>query len=270
MVIELSPIFVTMIKVLPAIFAIAGVTWLISLYLHKISIIYYSWPVLLMVAALLFQIDAQTIGAVQLALLAMVCCWALRLNYYAIKRGRHQPEDRRYRALRENSSSSFGLHSFSLILVAQPVLASMVSSLFAIVISADMQWSLYHSAGAALWLFGFSFETVADNQLHRFNRLVVSEEQTLKTGLWRYCRHPNYFGEFCIWWAWFIFAIPSGNGFVLLGPLIVTFLLLKLSGISLMERGITQRRNDYGGYMQSTNSFFPWVPREQVEGDLYD
>ena len=134
MVIELSPIFVTMIKALPAIFAIAGVTWLISLYLHKISIIYYSWPVLLMVAALLFQIDAQTIGAVQLALLAMVCCWALRLNYYAIKRGRHQPEDRRYRALRENSSSSFGLHSFSLILVAQPVLASMVSSLFAIVI----------------------------------------------------------------------------------------------------------------------------------------
>ncbi|MGB0669336.1 MAG: DUF1295 domain-containing protein [Porticoccaceae bacterium] len=270
MIIELSPIIVSMIKALPAILAIAVCTWLISLYLNKISIIYYSWPVVLMLPALVYLIEAQASGAVQLALVAMVCCWALRLSLFAIKRGRHQPEDRRYRVLRERSGLSFRAHSFLLIVVAQSIIASLVSSLFAIAISADMQWSLAHSAGMALWVFGFSFEAIADNQLYRFNRLVLNEEQTLKTGLWRYCRHPNYFGEFCVWWGWFIFALPTGNGFTLLAPLIVTFLLLKLSGIRLMERGITERRCDYQDYIQSTNAFWPWMPREQVEGELYE
>ena len=270
MVIELSPIIVIMIKALPAILAIAGCTWLISLYLNKISIIYYSWPVVLMLPALVYLRETQTIGTVQIALVAMVCCWALRLSLFAIKRGRHQPEDRRYKVLRERSSNSFRLHSFYLIFIAQPLLAWVVSSLFAIAISAEMQWSLYQSAGAALWLFGFGFETIADKQLYRFNRLVVNEEQTLKTGLWRYCRHPNYFGEFCVWWGWFIFAVPTNNGFILLAPLIVTFLLVKLSGISLMERGITERRSGYQDYMQSTNTFLPWMPREQVKAQLYE
>jgi steroid 5-alpha reductase family enzyme len=270
MVIELSPIIVIMLQALPAILAIAGCTWLVSLYLNKISIIYYSWPVVLMLPALVYLTEVQTLGTAQIALVTMVCCWALRLSLFAIKRGRHQPEDRRYRALRERSSKSFRWQSFYLLVVVQPLLAWAVSSVFAIALSADMQWSLYHSAGVVVWLFGFSFETVADNQLYRFNRLVVNEQQTLTTGLWRYCRHPNYFGEFCVWWGWFIFAAPAGNGFVVLAPLIVTWLLLKLSGISLMESGITQRRRDYQGYMQSTNTFLPWPPREQVKGELYE
>ncbi|MDG1200632.1 MAG: DUF1295 domain-containing protein [Porticoccaceae bacterium] len=270
MVIELSSIFLLILKALPAILAIAGCTWLVSLYLNKISIIYYSWPVVLMLPALVYLIETRMLGSVQIALVVMVFCWALRLSLFAIVRGRHQPEDRRYKELRERSASSFRLQSFYLIFVAQPILAAVVSSLFAIAITADMTWSSYQSAGVALWLFGFCFETIADKQLYRFNRLVVNEEQTLKTGLWRYCRHPNYFGEFCVWWGWFIFAVPTGNGFVLLAPLIVTFLLLKLSGISLMERGITQRRSDYEDYMQCTNTFLPWMPREQVKGELYE
>ncbi|MGB2259887.1 MAG: DUF1295 domain-containing protein [Porticoccaceae bacterium] len=270
MIIELSPIIVIMVKALPAILAIACCTWLISLYLNKISIIYYSWPVVLMLPALVYLFEAQTPSLVQIALGVMVCCWALRLSLFAIKRGRHQPEDRRYRVLRERSGISFRVHSFCLIVLTQSIIAFLVSSLFAIALSADMQWGPAHSAGMALWLFGFGFEAIADNQLYRFNRLVLNEEQTLKTGLWRYCRHPNYFGECCVWWGWFVFALPTGNGFTLLAPLIVTFLLVQLSGIRLMEQGITERRRDYRDYMDSTNTFWPWMPREQVKGELYE
>jgi steroid 5-alpha reductase family enzyme len=270
MILELSPTFIIMLKALPAVFLIAGCTWMISLYLDKISIIYYSWPILFLVASLVYLVDAETFSEVQIALILMVSIWSVRLNYFAIKRGRHQPEDRRYQVLRERSSSNFILKSFYLILFWQPILAWAGSSIFAIVMVNNAPWSLGNSIGVALWCFGIIFETVADNQLYRFNRLVIKKEQTLKTGLWRYCRHPNYFGECCVWWAWFLFAIPSGNGFILLAPLLITGLLLKVSGIRLMEKGITQRRADYGHYMQSTNTLFPWVPREQVNGELYE
>ena len=118
MVIELSSIFLLILKALPAILAIAGCTWLVSLYLNKISIIYYSWPVVLMLPALVYLIETRMLGSVQIALVVMVCCWALRLSLFAIVRGRHQPEDRRYKELRERSASSFRLQSFYLIFVA--------------------------------------------------------------------------------------------------------------------------------------------------------
>ena len=131
-----------------------------------------------------------------------------------------------------------------------------------------MQWGFYHSIGVALWTFGLCFEGLADRQLYAFNRQVVKQTQTLSTGLWRYSRHPNYFGECCVWWAWFVFAIPSGDAAVLLAPLLMTVLLAKVTGINLIEQDIVSRRPDYASYQESTSVLIPLPAPEPVIREL--
>jgi len=122
-------------------------------------------------------------------------------------------------------------------------------------------------------LLGMVFETVADQQLYHFNRLVVRESETLRTGLWRYSRHPNYFGECCIWWGWALFVLPCAIDselsllWVFMAPVVMTLLLLKVSGVANMERGITERRPDYQDYIDATSMFIPWKPAIKVAGD---
>lgn len=266
----LLPVLLAMVTVLPTLLIIAGCIWVVSLCLDKVSIIYYSWPLLLLAAAAGYLMEALASNVVHLALIAMVALWALRRGYFAIKRDRRRPGDGRYKSLRGKSPQQFWANSFGLIVVGLSLVAWVGSANFAIVFLTDVQWSFLHSIATALWLFGFTLEVVADNQLQRFNRLVVKTEPTLKTGLWRYSRHPNYFGELCMWWAWFLYAIPSGNGFILVAPVLVTALLIKVSAIELMEKEISPRRYDYRRYRASTNTLFPWTPREQVNGELYD
>jgi len=113
----------------------------------------------------------------------------------------------------------------------------------------------------SLWLIGFVFETTADLQLYRFKSNPDNAGKVLDTGLWAYSRHPNYFGEFLIWWAYFLFALSSGGWWTVFSPVLMTLLLLRVSGVSLMEKKITERRAKYREYMQTTNAFFPGKPR---------
>ena len=259
-----------MLQALPVLFLIAVATWLISLAIDDVSIVDYIWSLLSLAAAATYAYHTGIESTVSLVMLLMVTLWALRLTYFLMKRGRNQPEDRRYQVIRERNSPNFGLKSLYLIFIFQGLIAWIISVIFVPVFDAGataetaLTWSLWHSAGVALWLFGFLFESVADNQLHAFNQQVVQDQKTLNTGLWRYCRHPNYFGEFCVWWAWFIFAIPTASVWILVAPLVMSFLLMKFSGVGNMEVGITSRRPDYQAYIDSTNTFFPWKPRKQV------
>ena len=266
-----------MLQALPVLFLVAVATWLISLAIDDVSIVDYIWSLLSLAAASTYAYHAgidTNLSYVSLAMLVMVAIWALRLTYFLMKRGRNQPEDRRYQVIRKRNSPNFGLKSFYLIFIFQGLIAWIISSIFVPVFDAGsraetaMSWTLWHSAGVALWLFGLIFESVSDNQLHAFNQKIVPESKTLNTGLWRYSRHPNYFGEICIWWAWFIFAITTASAWIIVAPLVMTFLLMKFSGVGNMENGITTRRPDYQAYIDSTNTFFPWKPRAKVGGNL--
>ena len=271
-----------MLEAVPLLFLIAVGAWLISQVLEDVSVAYYVWSLMLLVTAATYayhsglqislaRSDQSNVG---LALLIMVAIWSLRLSAFLIIRGRNRPEDRRYQAIREKFSPNFGLKSLALIFIFQAFLVWIISSLFALVFAtgAAISWSIWHSVGVALWLVGMIFETLADNQLHRFNQLVVRDSQTLSSGLWRYSRHPNYFGECCIWWGWAVFAIPSAlaiaSPWVIVAPLLMTILLLKVSGVSHMERGITDRRPDYRHYAEATSVVVPWKPRQKVLEDL--
>jgi steroid 5-alpha reductase family enzyme len=114
---------------------------------------------------------------------------------------------------------------------------------------------------AALWLVGFVFEAGGDYQLSRFKRDASSKGRVLNTGLWRLTRHPNYFGDFCIWWAFYLFAVAAGGWWTVLSPLLMSFLLLKVSGVAMLEKTITDRRPDYAEYIRRTNAFFPGLPK---------
>ncbi len=269
---EAAIIWQLMLEALPVVLMIALANWLVSLYLDRVSTAKYSWSIMLAAATLIYAQSLGSNGPVEVALVIMVVVWALRLAVFLLVRDRNQPEDRRYRMMRKRYSPNFGFKSFYLIFMSQAVLAWLLSSIFAIVLKtaadSQMQWGIYHYAGVALWTFGLCFEGLADRQLYAFNRQVIKQSHTLSTGLWRYSRHPNYFGECCVWWAWFIFAIPSGDAAVLLAPLLMTVMLARVTGINLVELDIVTRRPDYASYQKSTSILIPMPPPEPVSREI--
>ena len=112
-----------------------------------------------------------------------------------------------------------------------------------------------------LWLAGFLVETIADNQLYHFKSNSDNRGKVLRSGLWKYSRHPNYFGECLVWWAFYLFALSVGAWWTIFSPLLMTLLLLKVSGVSLMEKDITERRPQYRDDVENTSAFIPWKPR---------
>jgi steroid 5-alpha reductase family enzyme len=262
--------WVLMIEAAPVLFLVAVATWLFSLFKDDVSVGDYSWSIMVLATALIYAFQANATNFVSQVLLLMVAIWAFRLSAFLIKRRRNQPEDRRYSIIRKNNSPNFPLKSFYLIFMVQGFLVWIISASFVPGFLADarLQWSTFHTVGVSVWLFGLIIETVADNQLHRFNQLVVKERHTLNTGLWRYSRHPNYFGEFCVWWGWCLFAVPAfsvtQSPMFLIAPAIMTALLIKVSGIRLMERDMVKRRPDYQAYKDCTSSFFPLPPLKRV------
>ncbi len=269
---EAAIIWQLMLEALPVVLMIALANWLVSLYLDRVSTAKYSWSIMLAAATLIYAQTLGSNGPVEVALVIMVVVWALRLAVFLLVRDRNQPEDRRYRMMRKRYSPNFGFKSFYLIFMSQAVLAWLLSSIFAIVLKtaadSQVQWGIYHYAGVALWTFGLCFEGLADRQLYAFNRQVIKQSHTLSTGLWRYSRHPNYFGECCVWWAWFIFAIPSGDAAVLLAPLLMTVMLARVTGINLVELDIVTRRPDYASYQKSTSILIPMPPPEPVSREI--
>tara|TARA_B110000908_G_scaffold10794_1_gene12839 strand:+ start:1253 stop:2086 length:834 start_codon:yes stop_codon:yes gene_type:complete len=266
-----------MFEAVPLLFSIALGAWLLSLVIEDVSIVDYFWSLMLLGSAATYAYQMgfeNSLSPVNLVLLTMVALWALRLSGYLVLRGRNRGEERRYQAIRKRLSPNFAIKSLFKIFLLRAGLIWILSSLFAVALSSasTLSWNYWHTAGAALWLSGFLLQALADLQLYRFNQLVVRKSATLTSGLWRYSRHPNYFGECCVWCGWVLFAVPAASAatlpWLLVAPMIMIALLLKLSGISHMERGITERRPDYKLYMETTSAFIPWKPKKKIGTDL--
>jgi len=266
-----------MFEAIPLLFLIAVGAWSVSLVIEDTSIVDYFWSLMLLgsAATYAYQVGFEnSLSTVNLVLLTMVTLWALRLSGFLVLRGRNRGEERRYKAMRKRLSPNFAVKSLFKIFLLRAFLIWMLSSLFAVALSSasTLSWNNWHTAGAALWMSGFLLQTLADLQLYRFNQLVVRKSETLTNGLWRYSRHPNYFGECCVWCGWVLFAVPAASAatlpWLLLAPMIMIALLIKLSGIRHMERGITERRPDYRQYMETTSAFIPWKPAQKVGTDL--
>jgi steroid 5-alpha reductase family enzyme len=189
--------------------------------------------------------------------LALVAAWALRLSIHIAERNHGQPEDRRYAEIRRNNEPGFRFKSLYIVFGLQAVLACVIGLPLLAAVSGSSSLGWFDAVGVGLWLAGMFFEVVGDHQLARFNAEPSNRGKVLDSGLWRYTRHPNYFGEFLIWWGYFLLALAAGGWWTFLSPLLMTYLLLKVSGVALLETTIGERRPAYADYIRRTNAFFP-------------
>jgi steroid 5-alpha reductase family enzyme len=243
--------------------ALSFATWLVSLWRRDVSIVDGMWPVFIASAGILYAVKAAELGAVVVVALALLGTWAVRLCLHITVRNHGQPEDRRYQKIRANNQPHFEFKSLYIVFGFQAVLAWIVALPFLAMAQDARALGVLEALGALLAAFGIVFEAVADWQLERFKKNADSRGRVLGTGLWRYSRHPNYFGECCVWWGFGLMAIGTGAWWVLASPLLITVLLLKVSGVSLLERDIAERRPEYARYVGETNAFVPG-PRRRV------
>jgi steroid 5-alpha reductase family enzyme len=208
-------------------------------------------------AALVYAAAADSYTERNLLLLVLITIWALRLSIFLAVRNWGEDEDRRYQKIRANNQPHFNLKSIYIIFGLQAILAWIISIPLLLALSFNPGIGIIELLATALWMIGFLFEAIADQQLYRFKSDPENKGKVLDTGLWAYSRHPNYFGEFLVWWAYFLFALSSGAWWTVFSPILMTVLLLKVSGVSLMEKDITERRARYRRYIETTNAFFP-------------
>ena len=238
--------------------------WLVSLLKEDVSIVDSLWPMMFLFAAITYLVSLAEPGPRGLLVLAMTAIWSLRLFGYITWRNWGEPEDRRYQQIRANNQPNFHLKSFFIVFFFQGLIAWIVSLplLLAIAEPAPLGWIDY--AGITLWVIGMVFEAGGDFQLARFKANPSNRGAVMRYGLWRYTRHPNYFGNACLWWGFGLLALAGGAWWVLISPLLMTFLLLKVSGVSLLEQDIGERRPGYAEYVKSTSPFLPLPPRGGV------
>ncbi|HWC85122.1 MAG TPA: DUF1295 domain-containing protein [Solirubrobacteraceae bacterium] len=236
--------------------------WALSIPLRDVSIIDPVWGPAFALVALVAALAGHGDPARRWLLFAMTAVWGLRLGVHLTRRKLgDREEDRRYAAMREREGDRFTLWSLGWIFGIQGLLVVIVS--LPIQAAADRPGGLGATIipGLVLFLVGLAFEGIGDEQLRRFKADPGNRGKVMDHGLWRYTRHPNYFGDACIWWGLWLVALPAGGTWwTLIGPALMTLFLVRISGAALLERDIGQRRPEYADYIRRTSGFFPLPP----------
>lgn len=246
-----------------AVLAVATVFWVVSLIRNDVSIVDSLWSLMFLMMLGLYMSMGHLYGARAWLLLLMVAVWAVRLSAFIAVRNHGEPEDHRYQTIRKNNEPHFRYKSLLIVFGLQAALAGMIALplLFAASGVSPLGW--LDLVGVTLWCVGMFFEVVGDQQLKKFRSNKNNQGQVLNSGLWRLTRHPNYFGEFTLWWGFYCLALASGGWWTIISPLLMTLLLLKVSGVTLLESSIQERRPAYAEYVRNTNSFFPWFSKSR-------
>jgi len=251
---------------LVVLFIIAFGLWIASRIKKDVGIVDSFWSLMILAAGLSFLALSDTaITDRHSVVILLLTVWAIRLAFYITWRNRGQEEDSRYQTIRRNNQPNFEFKSLYIVFLLQAFLAAIVALPLMSIFSSNSDINILDYLALALWLTGMFFESIGDLQLLRFKSSHQNKDKVLNTGLWRYSRHPNYFGEFCVWWAFFLFAAASGYWWSIVSPLLMTILLLRVSGVSLLESTISERRPEYAGYCKTTYAFFPWFPKYSLK-----
>jgi steroid 5-alpha reductase family enzyme len=250
------------LQALPVLLVAATLTWLLSLPLRNVAIVDSLWSLMLFACGAIYALGSDPRSPRLSLVLWLLVFWSVRLSFYITARGLGKGEDRRYQQIRARNQPRFALKSVYLVFWLQALLAWIISLPLLGAFATNRPLSWLDCAGVLLWSAGFIFEAVGDLQLARFKRDPANAGAVMNRGLWRYTRHPNYFGEFCIWWGFYLIALAAGAWWALPGPALMSFLLLRVSGVRLLEKDIGNRRPQYADYVLKTNAFFPAPPRK--------
>ncbi len=240
--------------------------WLISVARRDASIVDAFWGPGFALAAGVYAVFGQGDPGRTALTLILTTVWAFRLGLYIYVRNHGHGEDRRYQAFRQHyGPTRYWWVSYFQVFMLQGVLMGLVSA--PLLVSAGLPGptapTLPDLAGGVLWGIGFAFEAIGDWQLARFKADPANKGKVLDRGLWRYTRHPNYFGNACLWWGLYLLAVSVPWGWVtIFAPLLMTFLLVRVSGVALLEKSL-EARPGYRDYVARTSAFFPLPPRKQ-------
>lgn len=238
--------------------------WLLSLPLHNSSIVDIFWGAgFVIVAWAAFLLTPDGFPPRKLLLAGLVTVWGLRLSVYVLRRNWGKPEDFRYAKWREESGRNWWWYSFFKVFLLQGFLLWIISTplLTAQASPTPARLGLPDALGVVVWAVGFFFEVVGDRQLERFKADPANKGKLLMSGVWRYTRHPNYFGDAAQWWGYFLIAAAAGGWWTGFSPILMTLLLVRVSGVALLERTLIETKPGYRRYAQTTSAFVPWFPR---------
>ena len=239
--------------------------WIWSVFIKNVSIVDIFWGLGFVVVNTFYVFMSGELNARKIVILTLVYIWGFRLAIYLAIRNIGKGEDFRYQEFRQNYGpkrywwfsyfQTFLLQGILIMIISLPLLGINYNN-------SNGNLQILDYLGIIIWIIGFTFETVGDFQLSNFKRDSKNKGKTLHTGLWKYTRHPNYFGDSAVWWAYGIFSIAAGSYWQAIGAVIMTLLILKISGVSLLEKTLKETKPKYKEYIQKTSSFMPWFPKK--------
>jgi steroid 5-alpha reductase family enzyme len=233
--------------------------WIVSLVVKDASIIDSFWGLGFVVLAWFYFLkmpDNQSFRSTVLCILTTL--WGVRLALHIFIRNHGQGEDYRYQAMRAEHGKNFWwisylrvylLQGFLLWIIATPLLMGQIST------ESNLQITDY--LGIVIWIVGFLFEAIGDWQLIQFKKNPENKGKVMNTGLWKYTRHPNYFGDAFLWWGYYFFTFSVGGYWTIFSPILMTFLLMRVSGVALLEKKLVETKPQYVDYVKNTPAFFP-------------
>jgi len=245
-----------------AVFVYMSILFVIAMFKRDNSIADIGWGLGFAIVALLTFFLEQGFTARHILVTALVVIWGMRLATHIYMRHRGKGEDPRYAAWRKEWGNWVIVKSFFQVFMLQGLLLLFISYVIIVVNSSSQEGlSVLDICGLAVWIIGFLFESIGDFQLKKFIADEQNRGRILTTGLWRYTRHPNYFGEATMWWGIFLIALSVPYGWsAIISPAVITFLLLRVSGVILLEKEFTDNE-EFNEYKRKTSVFIPWLPK---------
>lgn len=239
--------------------------WMVSVIIKNASIVDLFWGAGYVFAAWFYFFNSTGLEERKFIVLILTTVWGLRLSVYLAWRNIGKGEDFRYQEFRRNyGENRYWWISFFQTYLLQGVLMWLLSATLLGTMQYGWERSLnvFDIIGLIFWLIGFVFEFGGDLQLAKFKANADNKGKVLNTGFWRYTRHPNYFGDAAVWWGYGFFCIAAGSYLPVMGSIIMTFLLIKVSGVAMLEKSLKKSKPEYQEYIRKTSSFIPWIPKK--------
>ncbi len=239
--------------------------WIWSVIIKNVSIVDIFWGFGFVIFNAFYVFMSDELNTRKLLVLVLVSIWGLRLSLYLAWRNVGHGEDYRYQEFRRNyGTKRYWWFSYFQVFLLQGFLIVVVSlTLFGVNSSTNSgDLNILDYIAIVVWLIGFSFEAGGDYQLARFKANDANKGKVLNLGFWKYTRHPNYFGDSAVWWSYALFSIAAGNYWHVIGAIIMTLLIIKVSGVAMLEKTLVNSKPKYRDYIEKTNSFFPWFPKK--------
>jgi steroid 5-alpha reductase family enzyme len=239
--------------------------WIVSVIIKNVSIVDIFWGFGFVITCGFYFISSNGNESRKIILMLLVATWGLRLSLYLAWRNIGKGEDFRYREFRRKyGEKRYWWISFFQTFLLQGVLMWLISAplLGVQFYGKDTLPGLTDFAGITIWLIGFTFEAGGDIQLALFKSDPANKGKVLNKGFWHYTRHPNYFGDSAVWWGYGLICLASGSWLPALGSILMTALIIKVSGVALLEKTLKEEKPQYREYIEKTSSFIPWFPKK--------